>query len=367
MNDRGDGRVYLRGARWWIEYWSRGHQYRESGGKTEEQARKRLKARMKEIAGDKFIGPKEERVTVDELLNDLMTHLETKGAKAVSSFTSHLKPVRAFFGLDRAAEVTTARVENFIEEQLANRKARATVNRETGALKQAFNLAARRKPPKLTRVPYIPMLNEDNARQGFVEPSTFEDIASLLPEPVNDIARFAYASGWRKSEVMGLRWESVDRASKEARLRTSKNGRPRTLPLAGVLSDVIERRWEARKFEKEEKGRKITAVSEYVFHAGDGAPLVDFKRSWATACKDAGAPGLLFHDLRRSAVRNMIRAGVPQSIAMRISGHKTTAMFIRYDITSEDDKREALERTQAHVAAQSTRGSNVTAITRGKK
>jgi len=88
-----------------------------------------------------------------------------------------------------------------------------------------------------------------------------------------------------------------------------------------------------------------------VFHAGDGRAVVDFKRSWATACEAAGSPGLLFHDLRRSAVRDMIRAGVPQSVAMRISGHKTTAVFIRYDITSEDDKRAALERTQEHREA----------------
>ena len=92
--------------------------------------------------------------------------------------------------------------------------------------------------------------------------------------------------------------------------------------------------------------------SEYVFHGGDGRAIVDFKRSWATACRAAGAPGLLFHDLRRSAVRNMIRAGVPQSVAMRISGHRTAAMFLRYDITSDEDKRDALVKTEARNATQ---------------
>jgi integrase len=358
---RGDGRVYQRGSRWWIEYWNRGEQFRESAGKDEATAQKKLRARLKEIAGDKFIGPREERVSVGELIDDLMTHLRTKGAKAVASFESHLKPVRAFFSKTRAMDVTTALAERFIEDRLAEGKARATVNRETGALRQALHLAARRKPPKITRVPYIPSLNEDNARQGFVEPATFEAIASRLPEPVGDIARFAYLSGWRKGEVMPLRWDAVDRRAREARLRTSKNGRPRTLPLTGALWEVIERRWQAREYATVDG---VAALSEYVFHAGEGRAIVDFKRSWATACRAAGVPGLLFHDLRRSAVRNMIRAGVPQSVAMRISGHRTAAMFLRYDITSDEDKRDALAKTEARNATQAATSPKVATFER---
>lgn len=82
--------------------WNRGEQFRESAGKDEAAAAKKLRARLKEIAGEKFIGPKEERVTVDELVNDLMTHLRNQGAKAVASFESHLKPVRVFFSMTRA-------------------------------------------------------------------------------------------------------------------------------------------------------------------------------------------------------------------------------------------------------------------------
>ena len=80
-------------------------------------------------------------------------------------------------------------------------------------------------------------------------------------------------------------------------------------------------------------------------------PVGDFRKAWASACRAAKVPGRLFHDLRRTAVRNMIRAGVPQTVAMSISGHRTIAMFNRYNIASQDDKREALLRTEAHLAA----------------
>lgn len=86
------------------------------------------------------------------------------------------------------------------------------------------------------------MLREDNARQGFVEHADFEALVSHLPDPINEIARFAYLTGWRKGEILPLRWDAVDRQAREVRLRTSKNGQGRVLPLDGELLDPIERR-----------------------------------------------------------------------------------------------------------------------------
>jgi integrase len=296
------------------------------------------------------------------LLDGLVLHLETKGAKAIDSLKSHLKPVREFFNLRRAVEVSTTMVERYQHDRLKADKKRATVNRELEPLKQAFNLA--RKQGRLTRIPYIPKLTEDNARQGFFEKGQFLALCEKLPEHLADVARFAYLSGWRRGEILPLTWDAVDRQGLEVRLRTSKSGAPRTLPLEGDLWDLMERRWKAREFEVK-KG--VTTLSEFVFHAGDGRSVVDFKRSWATACEKAGCPGKLFHDLRRTAVRDMIRAGVPQSVAMRVSGHKTTAIFLRYDITSESDKQDALRKVQAHREAQPTAKPNVAQGNFGEK
>jgi hypothetical protein len=98
-----------------------------------------------------------------------------------------------------------------------------------------------------------------------------------------------------------------------------------------------------------------------VFHQ-DGVPVGDVRKAWTSACKAAGVPGLRFHDLRRSGIRNMTRSGVPPSIAMSISGHRTISTFLRYDIASEDDKREALRKVEARVATEAGEVSNVVPI-----
>ena len=90
-------------------------------------------------------------------------------------------------------------------------------------------------------------------------------------------------------------------------------------------------------------------VSPVVFHH-TGDPIADFRKAWATAAKRAGVAGILFHDLRRSAVRNLDRAGVSQSVAMSITGHKTVSVYHRYRIVKVDDQRKALEQAQQAAA-----------------
>jgi len=115
----------------------------------------------------------------------------------------------------------------------------------------------------------------------------------------------------------------------------------------GVLVAIIERRWQARRFRRPDG---VDGLAAYVFHR-QGRPIGEFRKSWATACRKANLPDKLFHDLRRTGVRNMIRAGVPQSVAMAISGHRTISMFLRYNITSDQDMREAIRTTESHLAA----------------
>ena len=122
----------------------------------------------------------------------------------------------------------------------------------------------------------------------------------------------------------------------------SKNKDGRVLPLDADLLAV---------FERARAKRRLDCVQ--VFHS-DGKPVGDFKKSWKTACKTAKLEGTLVHDLRRTAVRNLVRAGVGDGVAMKLSGHKTRSVFDRYNIVSESDLRDAADRLQTHLDAQPT-------------
>jgi len=122
------------------------------------------------------------------------------------------------------------------------------------------------------------MLEENNARQGFVDHSVFLTVREHLPAYLKDPITFFYLSGWRLGEMRELEWRDVDLAGKAVRLRPeiSKNKDGRVLPLSGELLEIIERAKAQRRLD-----------CSYVFHL-DGDQVGDFKRSWATACRKAG-------------------------------------------------------------------------------
>jgi integrase len=190
----------------------------------------------------------------------------------------------------------------------------------------------------------------------FVDNADVEPITAGLPTYLQDYVRFKRLIAWRKGELKALPWTQIDRAGHSIRLLDSKNGRPRLLVLDDEAWAIIERRWTARQYTRPDG---TTAISEYVFHR-DGRPIGDIRKAWKTACEKAGLQagrkvegGFVPHDLRRTGIRNMRRAGVDETVAMAISGHRTRAVFDRYNITSEDDLRQAVAKTGAYLKAHS--------------
>jgi integrase len=337
---RGLGNVYKRGPVWWIRYHHRGREYRESTQSTERaEARELLRQRLGDLHQGRLSGLAEERVTFEELSADYLQERAVRVAdpKALKWSKARVDNLGTLFSGMRAVDITVARIREFAAARLADDKAAGTINRDLGVLRRMFILAI--QSGKLSRRPHFRKLTEAAPRQGFLEHAEYLAIRRHLPADHQDILDFAYLTGWRRGEVLGLEWRDLDRAGGVIRLRPdmSKTREGRVLVLSEPLREVIERRW---------RGRAVGVP--LVFHR-DGRSLDHFKDVWRRACNAAGMPRKLFHDLRRTAVRNMVRAGIPERVAMQVSGHKTRSIFDRYNIVSETDLLQAAERLAAYV------------------
>jgi len=366
---RGIGRTFQRGSTWWVAYNHRGHEYRESSNSdSETKARALLKKRLGEIGRGRFIGPVEEKVTFEGMAQDIQRDYETNGKRSQRSVTLSITHLQGIFGLDRALDITTDRIREYISQRQSEGASNASINRELAALKRMYTLAIQAQ--KLSSRPYIPTLEENNARQGFVGHGEFLALRENLPAYLHDPVTFLYHSGWRVSEMRALEWRDVDLTGRVVRLRPklSKNKDGRLLPLNGELLQTIERA----------NGRRQPECP-YVFHLA-GKHIGDFRKAWWKACCNTGLGimekngskemyvGTIIHDLRRTAVRNMIRAGIPERVAMSLTGHKTRSIFDRYNIVSEADLAQAAERLQSHLDKQPKQPTVVTiAQVRGEK
>ncbi len=203
-----------------------------------------------------------------------------------------------------------------------------------------FNLAIQAE--KITRKPHVERLEANNTRQGFFERDGFHRLLARLPEALRPPLTLAYLTGWRRSEVFSLTWDRVDLEVGTVRLYwgTTKNKEGRVVYLFPEIVALLAEQW----------SQHLAHYSEcpYVFHR-QGKQIKDFRAVWKRACREAGLVGRIPHDFRRSAVRNMVRAGIPERVAMTISGHRTRDVFERYNIVSEGDLKEAAEKMRKAV------------------
>jgi integrase len=290
-------------------------------------------------------------VRFEELAEDFLNDYQANGRKSLvwakRRIECHLLP---FFGGLRVVDITTDRVRAFVIKRQGERASNGSINRELAALKRMFNLAGEMTPPKVARVPYIPMLKESNVRKGFFEHGDFLALRRELAEYLKPVLTFGYYTGAREGEVVNLKWDQVDLEARTVHLEpgTTKNDQPRTIPLTGELLETLR----AQKAFRDSKFPECACV-----FFRKGKRIGNFQRAWKSACTRVGNPGRLFHDLRRTAVRNMVRAGVPERVAMAISGHKTRSVFDRYNIVAERDLHEAARRLDAHLGVTAEPGA----------
>jgi integrase len=360
---QGDGRVYQptkRGkplAVWYDDIFFGGRRKTRRGFRTRRDAEDALKAERKRKARGEFVPTEVEVLRVETVLDRYLADATDRGKKSIPSMRCRIDLLKSAVGSFRALDLRLDDVERYRRDRLDAGISKATIDREVEILRAAFRLAYRRET--LPKVPYFPFFNVDNVKMRFFEPGETEKLLAQLPDVLSETVRFVSLTGWRISEVLSLRWESVDMAVREARLGTTKNGRPRTLALNGALWDLLVRRWRAREY----RTKKSSGIAAYVFHRRGGRPISysAYRKAFVEACEKAEIVGKTTHDFRRTVARDLRRAGVSETVCMTITGHESTQMFRRYAIVATKEQEAAFEARALLLASEAERAkqSNV--------
>jgi integrase-like protein len=365
------GSVYSRKATkfLWIKYLQHGRVIREST-QTDNivKARRMLRDREGDVEKGVPITPDVGRITFDDasadLLNDYSINRKKTYDDARRRIRKHLSP---FFGNRRMITITTTELRAYVTKRLADgtpdrrkREDRGTeegprtdvakrpvsageINRELTVLKRMFSLAI--QAGKLVHKPHFPMLRENNVRAGFFEREQYLSVLRHLPTSMQPVVTFAFVTGWRiNSEVLPLEWRQVDLKLGEVRLDpgTTKNLEGRVFYLTSELKELLKAQRKAAN--RVQRGQGMIVQHVFFHDSTTKAGAVGFRsghrisehglyQAWCRARIAAGCPGSIPHDFRRTAIRNMVRAGIPERVAMKLSGHKTRSVFDRYKMS----------------------------------
>jgi integrase len=322
------GSIYQRNAVWWVKYYIPGQAkpIRQSTGTTDrDEAIKQLRLKMASQP------PPVAAVTVGYLLDLLIADWQQAGRKSTANVRSkidtHLRPA---FGTMKPAAVGSRAVQLFIQQKQRQELANATINRLLAALRRAFNLGYQQDPPLVAHVPHFPRLPEAAPRSGLIGHDTYRQLCNLLPQHARLALVISYHTGARKGEILTIRRADVDMTKRriERPAKATKSGHARYLPIYGDMVGEIE-------MALAQPAHDCPFLIRRSFKKRPGvAEVLNFAKAWATACQLAQVPAALFHDLRRTALTNMIDAGLPEREAMEISGHRTRAVFDRYHIVT---------------------------------
>jgi len=354
------GLIKITGCRYWyVQYYQDGRQVRVS---TKTEVKAEALATLRKLMNDRDNGLASvadvRRLRYADLRQALIDSYVAAGNKSLkekedgSDTIAGLTTLDTFFGYKAevvdgkvtvtergvsVAQITTDAARRFVRQRREEGTGNAAINRSLAALRRMLRIAKRDK--KIHDVPFIEFQKEPSPRKGFLEVENFRALLEALPVHLRPLITLLYFCGARIGEALQIEWSQVNLRTRTIRLEPeqTKTSEGRLLPLPPVLVTMLN---------------DIEPKTGRVF---DGTNL---RKDWMTACAASGLgriievegkphdpryKGLTLHDLRRSAVRNLVRAGVPETVAMKISGHKTRSVFDRYNIVSDNDVTNAMQ------------------------
>jgi integrase len=354
---RGLGRVFRRTRRdpksknpkdriqsklWWVQYYHRGKQIRKPTGETKKsKAMQFLKNELERSVSGRLVVGQGERLDFKAMSERLLSDYRRNRRRSIDRAEDGIGHLDAYFGGWRASEIDSGMIEQFVNYRIEDDgAANATVSYELAILKRMFRLCR----SILGTPPEFPKIEVSNSRQGFFEEAEFRAVCEHLDDDIRPAVTFAYLTGWRvKSEVLALTWPHVDFNAGEVRLEsgTTKNDEGRVFPFSMFpeLEALLRSQRERTNALQQESG----AIIPWVFHRR-GSQIKTIRGSWSSAVKNAKIGKKILHDFRRTAVRNLERAGVPRAVGMQLVGHKTESMYHRYTIVPRKDLEDGIKR-----------------------
>jgi integrase len=343
---RGSGSLYRpKGSNnWWIQIYADGKRHREpTGMDNKRKAENILRDKIAEVTTGSF-NTLSHKVTVAELVKMKYTADSNDGNKSLDDdearWRIHLEPV---FGSLLASRLTTPMLDKYVAGRREAGAKNGTINRELSLLRASFHKGFKSTPALVRAVPHFPMLQENNVRKGFLSDAQYDTLgAECIKHGIwlRTIMEVGATYGWRSSEITNLRVHQVDIPGKTIRLNPgeTKNNDGREVAITANLLPLLAGCIEGKKSD------------DYVFTRPDGCRVKSFRTTWRNVCIAAGVPTLYVHDLRRTAARNLRRAGVAEGVIMKIGGWRTRSMFDRYAIVSSADMKDAMAKLEASKA-----------------
>jgi integrase len=351
--ERGEGGLFkMKGSRMWYGQWyQNGNQIRVSlKTDVKEKAKRELRRKMGDA--ERGAAPENEtrKLRYGNLRQALLDDYMRRGNKSLQVLSDGKETVWGLAALDKflgfsekepgihVGAITVDKIRDFIRARQREGVGNAAINRSLALLRRMLNIA--RMEGKVQFMPVVRLLKEPPARKGFVTRAQFENLLSKLPPNLRPLVTFLYYCGVRVGEATQIDWSQVDLEGAMIRLEgeQTKTSEARIVPLPDVLVDALKKR-------KKKEGLVFDDTN--------------LREQWTKATVAAEMPGLLVHDLRRSAIRNLIAAGVPEKVAMSISGHKTRAVFDRYHIVDAADVVNAMSKLQKRQLAESRNGESL--------
>lgn len=335
-------------SKWHIGYSINGKKCREPANTTSKRKAEQFLAER--LASRGQAGPSARdlsKVTFDDLVEIIRADYRRNGRKSLPRLERSIDALKTSFDGSPVPAMDERAIEAYVSSRLAEGYANATVNRELAALKRMFKLGYKQR--LVGRIPHIETLTEDNARRGFWSEEELSLVLDKLQPELRPIVSVAYITGWRKGELLSRQRRHLDLEQGWLTLEPgeTKNKKGRQFPLTDRLRGVLEAHEAVRR---QTEARLSRIIPDLFFHYDgpyEGCEITTIQKQWMKARKAAGLTDLTFHCFRRTAARNLVRAGVPERVVMEAVGWRTRAMLDRYNIVDERDLNRAGEMLDA--------------------